>query len=186
MCSHGGRRCGLQHRPGGRVPVHLESGADRSLHHSISPAIPSCPPTFKINDTGRIVDVLDSPHLPEGYESLKVYILSTKKLLELLDYCASHNLYSFTTAVLLGMKDKLNIQSYIYDGYGPTDHGGLLLQSQHGSFQEDVAADIFNPDHPIRTKDRSDPSTYYSPPTPSASTLWWPTAASSRAQWRTA
>ena len=29
--------------------------------------------------------------------------------------------------------------------------------------QEDVAADIFNPDHPIRTKDRSDPSTYYSP-----------------------
>lgn len=144
---------------------HLESGADITAVCTTNlSGDPKLSTYFKINDTGRIVDVLDSPHSPEGYESLKVYILSTKKLLELLDYCASHNLYSFTTAVLLGMKDKLNIQSYIYDGYVArlTTVASYYNRSMD-LLQEDVAADIFNPDHPIRTKDRSDPSTYYSP-----------------------
>ena len=72
---------------------------------------------FKLDETGRINEVLDCPNSPEGYESLKVYVLSTAKLVELVDYCASHNLYSFTTSVLLGMVDKLNIQPYFYDGY---------------------------------------------------------------------
>jgi len=145
--------------------AHLESGADiTAVCTKNLTGDPKMSTYFKLGETGRINEVLDSPNAPEGYESLKVYVLSTAKLIELVGYCASHNLYSFTTAVLLGMKDQLNIQPYFYDGYVArlTTIASYYARSMD-LLKVEVSEDIFNEEHPIRTKDRSDPSTYYAP-----------------------
>lgn len=144
---------------------HLKSSADiTAVCTETRSGEPKLSTYFEVAEDGRIVDVLDGPNVPAGMESLKVYILSTKKLLELVDYCASHNMDSFTTSVLLGMKDKLNIRAFVYDGYVArlTSVAGYYNRSME-LLNEDVSAQLFNPDHPICTKDRSDPSTYYGP-----------------------
>lgn len=144
---------------------HLKSGADiTAVCTKTRSGEPKLSTYFEVAEDGRIVDVLDGPNVPAGMESLKVYILSTKKLLELVDYCASHNLDSFTASVLLGMKDKLNIRAFVHDGYVArlTSVAGYYNRSME-LLNEDVSAQLFNPDHPICTKDRSDPSTYYGP-----------------------
>ena len=152
---------------------HIASGADItavcSPRHSGDPKLSTY---FKQDENGRIVEVIDCPNTAEGHESLKVYILSTKKLIELVDYCASHNLYSFTTAVLIAMKDKLHIQAYNYDGYVArlTTVASYYTRSME-LLNEEVGTDIFNIEHPIRTKDRSDPSTYYAPGSKSVHSL---------------
>ena len=145
--------------------AHLDSGADiTAVCTKNLCGDPKMTTYFKLDETGRINEVLDCPNSPEGYESLKVYVLSTAKLVELVDYCASHNLYSFTTSVLLGMVDKLNIQPYFYGGYVArlTTIASYSARSMD-LLKVEVSEDIFNPEHPIRTKDRSDPSTYYAP-----------------------
>ncbi len=145
--------------------AHLESGADiTAVCTKNLTGDPKLSTYFKIGEDGRVSDVIDCPNVPDGYESLKVYVLSTAKLVELVDYCASHNLYSFTTDVLIGMKDKLDIRPYIYDGYVArlTTVASYYTRSME-LLQESVGKDLFNPEHPIRTKDRSDPSTYYAP-----------------------
>ncbi len=142
--------------------THVDSGADiTAVCTSQLTGDPKLSTYFKIGDDGRIADVLDGPNTATGYESLKVYILSTKKLMELVDYCASHNLYSFTSDVLIPMRNKLDIRPYFYDGYVArlTTVSSYYARSMD-LLRSDVELDIFNPDHPIRTKDRSDPSTY--------------------------
>lgn len=142
--------------------THVESGADiTAVCTSQLTGDPTLSTYFKIGDDGRIADVLDGPNTATGYESLKVYILSTQKLMELVDYCASHNLYSFTSDVLIPLRNKLDIRPYFYDGYVArlTTVSSYYARSMD-LLRSDVELDIFNPDHPIRTKDRSDPSTY--------------------------
>lgn len=145
--------------------AHLASGADITAVCTKTPnGDPRMSTYLKVDETGRVNDVIDSPNAAEGYEALKVYILSTAKLVELVNYCASHNQYSFTTDVLIARKDELNIRPYFYDGYVAhlTTVASYYARSME-LLQEGIGKDIFNPDHPIRTKDRSDPSTYYAP-----------------------
>lgn len=145
--------------------AHLASGADiTAVCTKNLTGDPKLSTYFKLDEDGRVTDIIDSPNAPEGYESLKVYILSTAKLVELVDHCASHNLYSFTADVLIGMRDKLDIRAYNYDGYVArlTTVASYYTRSME-LLQEEVGADIFSQEHPIRTKDRSDPSTYYAP-----------------------
>jgi glucose-1-phosphate adenylyltransferase len=153
--------------------AHLASGADiTAVCTKNMSGDPRLSTYFKLDETGRVRDVLDCPNTPEGYESLKVYILSTKKLVELVDYCAAHNLYSFSVDVLLAMKDQLHIQSYFFDGYVArlTTVASYYNRSMD-LLQESVGTDLFSMDHPIRTKDRSDPSTYYAPGSKSVNSL---------------
>ncbi|MBR1781869.1 MAG: glucose-1-phosphate adenylyltransferase subunit GlgD [Oscillospiraceae bacterium] len=144
---------------------HIATGADITAvctpKYSGDPQVSTY---FKADADGRVIDVLDGPHTAEGLESLKVYILSTKKLVELVDYCASHNLYSFTAAILLAKKDELKIQTYLFDGYVArlTSVASYYARSME-LLHEEVGKDLFDLAHPIRTKDRSDPSTFYSP-----------------------
>ncbi len=153
--------------------AHLESGADvTAVCTGNLTGEPHMSTYLTVGEDGRVCDVLDGPNTPKGYESLKVYVLSTKKLIEMVDYCASHNLYSFTTDVLLAQKETLNIRPYFFDGYVArlTNVASYYTKSMD-LIQEEVGHDIFNPDHPIRTKDRSDPSTYYAPGSKSVNSL---------------
>ena len=112
------------------------------------------------------------PPIAQGCESLEVYVLSKELLLSLVDHCAAHNIPSFSTGVLQGMVGQLKICPYVFDGYA------ARLQSVAGYFARSmdlldpaVRADLFAPERPVRTKDRSDPSTYYGPEAKSINSL---------------
>ena len=127
---------------------------------------------FSIGSGGRITDVSVHPSIAQGCESLEVYILSKALLLSLVDHCAAHNIPSFSMGVLQAMSGQLKICPYVYDGYA------ARLQSVAGYFARsmelldpDIRSQLFVPDRPIRTKDRSDPSTYYGPDSKSVNSL---------------
>ena len=133
---------------------HLDSGADVTM---------VCTPTLKgaprfseyveVDDTGRVTDL-----------SVEVYILSKKLLMDMVDYCAAHDVYYFSRGVLQPRLKTLKLMSYVHTGYV------ARFQSVSGYFERSmdlldpaVRDELFNPDRPIRTKDRSNPSTYYGP-----------------------
>lgn len=102
---------------------------------------------------------------PGGYESLNIYVLSKAKLIELVDYAAANGLISFSHQVLAN-KDKLGLKvvPYIFEGYVarfPTVAD--YFTKSMDLLKKEVRDDLFNPAHPIRSKDRSDPATYYGP-----------------------
>ncbi len=119
---------------------------------------------FTIGANGQVADVSTGPAVPLGCESLEVYILSRQLLFSLTDHCAAHGSASFAGGVLGAMASTLNISPWFFDGYA------ARLQSVDGYFARSmelldpaVRADLFHPARAVRTKDRSDPSTYYGP-----------------------
>ena len=127
---------------------------------------------FTIGEGGRITDVAVHPPIAQGCESLEVYVLSKALLLSLVDHCAAHNIHSFSAGVLQAMAGRLRLCSYVYDGYA------ARLQSVAGYFARSmelldpaVRRELFAPQRPVRTKDRSDPSTYYGPNSRSVNSL---------------
>jgi len=144
---------------------HIDSGADITAVCTSHPTgAPRQSTYLTAGSDGRVADVSCAPNAPVGCESLNVYILSRDLLLSLTEHCAAHNIYSFSSGVLLGMKDTLNIRLWLFDGYA------ARIQSVDAYFtrsmellEPEVREALFVPQRPIRTKDRSDPSTYYGP-----------------------
>ncbi len=144
---------------------HIDSGADITAvctRHDLGDARSG--DYFTADPDGRITDVSAHTASPEGLASLEVYILSKELLLSLVDHCDAHNIPSFTAGVLQAMSGKLNIRTYEFEGYA------ARLQSVSGYYARSmelldpaVRAQLFVPDRPIRTKDQSNPSTYYGP-----------------------
>ena len=134
-----------------------------------------CTPTLKgaprfseyveVDEEGRVTDLSVHPVAADKtLESLEVYILSKKLLLDMVDYCAAHDIINFSRGVLQPRLKTLKLMSYVHQGYV------ARFQSVSGYFERSmdlldpaVRDDLFNPARPIRTKDRSSPSTYYGP-----------------------
>ena len=145
---------------------HIESGADVTV---------VCTPTLKgaprfsqyveVSAEGRITDLSIHPtSADKALESLELYVISKKLLLEMVDYCAAHDLVSFSRHVLQQRLDSLKVMAYVHEGYtgrfqSVSDYFQCSMDLQDAA----VRADLFNPVRPIRTKDQSNPSTYYSP-----------------------
>ena len=152
---------------------HMRTGADITAVCTTQPkGSPKSCDYFTVGAEGRITDVSVHPPIAQGCESLEVYVLSKELLLSLVDHCAAHNIPSFSTGVLQSMVGQLKIYPYVFDGYA------ARLQSVAGYFARSmellepaVRADLFAPERPVRTKDRSDPSTYYGPGAKSANSL---------------
>ena len=152
---------------------HLKSGAAITAACTTVPkGDPKNCDYFTLDESGKVTDVSVHPLIAQSVESLEVYILSKELLLNLVDYCATHDISSFSQGVLLTMKDKLKIHVYVHEGYA------ARLQSVSGYFARSmelldpkIRAQLFVPERPIRTKDRSDPSTYYGPDAKSINSL---------------
>ena len=152
---------------------HLKSGADITAVCTSTPkGDPHNSDYFTIGPDGFVSDVAVQPFAAQGCESLEVYILSQILLLSLVDHCAAHNIPSFSQGVLLNMLGRLKISPYLYEGYA------ARLQSVAGYFARSmellnpaVRADLFDPDRPVKTKDQSNPSTYYGPESRSVNSL---------------
>jgi len=112
----------------------------------------------------RVEDVIIGRTELGAMEYLGVSIISRKLLLSLVSHCAAHNLHNYDRDVLQGMTDKLNIGTYVFDGYA------AKLQTTSGYFAHSmdllkphVRAELFLKSRPIKTKVRDEASTYYGP-----------------------
>lgn len=152
---------------------HLVTGADITAVCAKEPCgAPSCCTYLTAGGGNRVADVSIHPAAPVGYESLEVYILSKALLLSLLEHCRSHRLTSFSDGVLLPMVNTLNIVPYVFEGFCARLHSvPAYFQANIALADPAVRADLFNPERPIKTKDRSDPSTYYAPGARSVNSL---------------
>ena len=153
---------------------HIASGADITV---------VCTPTLKgapqfseyveVSAEGRITDLSIHPSsADQALESLEVYILSKQLLLDMVDYCAAHDIHSFSRGVLQPRLKSLNMIPYIHDGY-VARFQSVGDYYQHSMELQDpaVRADLFNDERPVRTKDQSNPSTYYGPDSSSKCSL---------------
>ena len=142
---------------------HIRSGADITCVCTPK-QVTNSTLTYMIAENGDITDVVSRDTVSGGYDALEVYVLSKRLLLELIVECDSRNSYSFHHNVLQDMKDRLKLHAYIFNGYAARiaslgDYYDRSMELLNGA----VRKDLFTPARPIRTKDRSDASTYYGP-----------------------
>lgn len=143
--------------------AHLTSNADITVVCTNKPTSNPKDCTYlTFGGDGRVTDVAVRPLSAGSCESLDIFILSKSLLLSLVDRCAAHNIASFGEGVLQAMCSTLKIIPYVYDGYM------ARIQSVAGYFERNmdllrpaVRADLFRTDRPVRTKDQSNPSTFY-------------------------
>ena len=153
---------------------HLESGADITV--VCTPQLKGAPRSTEyvgLDEEGRIRDLSIHPVAAnQNLESLETYIISKQLLLDMVDYCSAHKIANFSGGVLLPRLNSLKIMPYLHNGYV------ARFQSVSGYFERSmdlldpaVRNDLFNPARPIRTKDQSNPSTYYGPEAVSLNSL---------------
>lgn len=145
---------------------HLETGADITV--VCTPSLKGAPrfsEYVEVDENGRISDLSVHPASTDNtLESLELYIISKKLLLELVDYCSAHDVYNFSRGVLQPRLKTLKLIPYVHQGYvGRFQSVGDYYQRSMDLLDSAIRNDLFNPARPIRTKDRSNPSTYYGP-----------------------
>lgn len=152
---------------------HLDTGADITAVCTRQPrGIPANSLYLTVGGDGRVVDVALHPAAPVGCECLEVYILSKSLLLSMVEHCATHNIPSFGDGVLLPRVNRLHIAPYFFDGFAARPQSiSSYFQANAALLDPAVRRDLFQPQRPIKTKDRSDPSTYYAPDARSVNSL---------------
>ena len=145
---------------------HLRSGADITAVCTSNVGGCSEDATFfKLGENGRVVQTLAALRNPTGHHrSLEIYILSKQLLIDLVDECISQDLFDFRSAILQAKVDKLNIGSYVWDGYAAQIRS---LKEYYDRSMElmnySIRREVFHPQRPIHTKERNDASTYIDP-----------------------
>lgn len=72
---------------------------------------------FETDHEGKVMDIMVNIHTPRGRRGLDVYVMSTKQLLKFVEDCTAHDRYSLEHDVLQANIDKLNIRTFVWDGY---------------------------------------------------------------------
>ena len=153
---------------------HIKSGADiTAICTDTANTTPRLCNYFSVDEKGAVTDVASSPPQTRGdAASLEVYIMSKSLLISLVDQCAAHDIPSFSQGVLLSGLGRLDMRVFRFNGYT------ARVMNVAGYFQQNMAlldpgirADLFRADRPIRTKDQSNPSTYYGPEAESVNSL---------------
>jgi glucose-1-phosphate adenylyltransferase len=145
---------------------HIATGADITV--VCTPTLTGAPrfsEYIDVDDSGRVTDLSIHPSAADkSLESLEIYILSKQLLMELVDYASAHDIPNFGRGILQPNLEALKLIPYIHKGYvGRFQSVGDYYQRSLDLLDPAVRADLFNYDRPIRTKDRSNPSTYYGP-----------------------
>ncbi|MCI9264196.1 MAG: glucose-1-phosphate adenylyltransferase subunit GlgD [Oscillospiraceae bacterium] len=145
---------------------HLKSGADiTAICVPSTGADPRLTTYMAVDGDNRVADISVHPSSAKGKASLETYILSKSLLMSLVDQCSAHDVYSFSQGVLLpGLAEGLDIRVFDFNGYATRvlKVGGYFHCSME-LLDPKVRADLFRKDRPIKTKDMSNPSTYYGP-----------------------
>ena len=150
---------------------HIASGADLTEVCTAEPGDPS-DTYLEMDEQGRIVDVAYDVHTPAGYRCLNVCILRRELLVQLVEECMAHNRYSFRHHILQDQKDRLHLHAYVWQGYAARiDTVQTYYRRSMELLDPAVRAQLFAPERPIKTKDQSNPSTYYGPDAKSVHSL---------------
>ncbi len=152
---------------------HLRTGADvTAVCAPEDKADPRMTCYLTSDAEGRITDLAVGPETPKGEASLEVYILSKSLLLNLVSRCAAHDIASLSQALLRDNLGRLDMRVFRFNGYA------ARVQTVAGYFQRSmelldptVRSSLFRTDRPVKTKDQSNPSTYYGPQAQSVNSL---------------
>ncbi len=145
---------------------HLSSGADVTVVCTPNrKGTPRFSEYVEVSGEGRITDLSIHPSSAgNSLESLEVYVLSKQLLLDMVDYCAAHDIHSFSRGVLQPRLKSLAMVPYIHEGHVARFQSvSDYYNSSMELLRPEVRADLFCAERPIRTKDMSNPSTYYGP-----------------------
>ncbi len=153
---------------------HLSTGADITM--VCTPTLRGAPrfsEYVEVSEENRITDLSVHPTAADkALESLELYIMSKQLLMDMVDYCAAHDISNFSRGVLQPRLKSLKLMPYIHQGYaGRFQSVGDYYQRSMDLLDPAVRADLFSPLRPIRTKDQSNPSTYYGPDSACACSL---------------
>ncbi len=143
---------------------HVASGADvTAVCTEQYSGEPGCTTYIIPKEDGK-VDILRNPDEAAGLEGLNMWVMSKEFLSKSVKYCASRNLYSLTRHVLIPQADKLNVNTYIFEGYaGRLTSVASYFARSMDLLKPETIHSLFPQDRPIFSKDRTDPSTYYAP-----------------------
>ncbi len=145
---------------------HLKTGADiTAICAPTSTNDPRLTTYMTTDKDNRVTSISVHPSSPAGKASLETFILSKALLMSLVERCAAQDVYSFSKGALLPcLNSGMDIRVFDFDGYAAQIEkvGKYFLQSMQ-LLDPAVRASLFNPERPIKTKDQSNPSTYYGP-----------------------
>ena len=143
------------------LKTHIESGADVTVVCTADLRDACDSSCFTLDETGRIVETAFGQHTPKGYRSLEIFLLSTEKLIALVEECISRDVTSWRRGVLQGKVNELRLQAYVWDGVAAQIRS---LQQYYQRSMElldpAVRQELFRADRPIRAKDSDETSTY--------------------------
>lgn len=99
----------------------------------------------------------------EGVAATELYIARKDTLLELLDHCeAEHRFHFHKDCLAHYLEQGGEMDVYLHEGYAVRiDSVSDYYQANMAMLQSRARADLFPEDRPVRTKERSDVSTYY-------------------------
>lgn len=145
---------------------HIASGADITV--VCTPTLNGAPrfsEYVEVSADGRVTDLSVHPtSADKALESLEIYVMSKQLLMDMVEYCAAHDVHSFSRGVLQPRLKSLKLMPYVHQGYaGRFQSVGDYFQRSMDLLEPAVRDDLFNPARPIRTKDMSNPSSYYGP-----------------------
>ncbi len=96
-------------------------------------------------------------------ESLGIFIMEKKLLLELMRAGRSGDMVHFERGILRVMLDRLRVMPYFHDGFvGKLHTTQMYFANSMALLDPAVRADLFARDNPIRTRVRDNAPTYYS------------------------
>jgi len=145
--------------------AHLKSGADITAVCAAGYHGESAVSTYFLQKKDGSLDrVLCGTETPVGLEALEVYILSRDLLLSLVDEGTARGMNTFGRFVLQERAGSLSIQTWRFDGYvARIRTPSAYFARSMDLMRPEVRASLFDRARPIRTRDRSDPSSNYAP-----------------------
>lgn len=141
---------------------HLKSGADiTTVCVPKADGDPRYSNYFTSDQHGFVTEMAFNPFSADGQEGLEMYIMSKDLLISMVDYAAAHSMSSFGDT-LMTMRGRLRVATYVHHGYAARIHSvNNYFRYSMDLLKPEVRADLFCPERPIRTKDQSNPSTFY-------------------------
>lgn len=143
---------------------HIDTGADITAvctaNHTKTPW-ESC--YFVPDNAGFAKEVILNPKIsPRALESLEIYILSKQALMDMVEYASGRGIYHLGNCFWGSETESLKTGLFVFDGYtAAVSSVAAYYKSSMDLLLPQIRGELFHPERPVRTKERSDPSTYY-------------------------
>lgn len=144
---------------------HIRSGADVTAicteHYN---SMPSRCNYITVGTDGLVKEIHFNPSEAKGLELFNIYILSTELLRTMVEDSAEEDIDRFIAVLQRRLNRGLRIRPHCVQSYATQIKTvQQYYERSMDLLSEDVRRQLFRTDRPIRTKDFSNPSTYYAP-----------------------